>query len=378
MINNWPDKIERQFSLSKLNRLGVELILAFLLAVVVVIVWVLKTDTSMYFPENQFADIDAIEVKRNSPFFHHYLDQIRANDGYLLLGTSETGLLGGANYWHWFNGDSTIHRKMSVLAGAGRCADVYLPLLAENPEKWKDVEVLLFVNPTYWREGYNDPHQVYIERYLHKGLVEIAENQLAEDYGFSGYESILEKQALVTRWQHSLSWVADGTRSLFYRDFKMALGEYPTVYSSAVDEFKPLTDTVEVLAKIDTNLNVSHAFRDAQKQLWFPSIDSSSSYRNDVLSTFIRLSQAAGVKLTVIVGPYNQYFAMHTGQEAKVPLYEDLHTELLDTLQKYSVNTIDLWGLSYEKNSFRDYQHHSQYGAYKIYKSLKKALNENH
>ncbi len=379
MINQWPDNIERRFSLGNLNRLGKELILALVLAIVISgLVVSLSDSTESNYPENQFADIDAIEVKRNSPLFHHYLGQIRENNGFLLLGTSETGELGGANYWHWFNGDSTIQRKMSVLGGAGRCADVYLPLLAESLDRWKGVEVLLFVNPTYWRKGLNSPQQVYIERYLHKGLVETTQLELVKHYDFKGFESILAPQPTVTRWQNAASWVADGTRSWFYRDFKMALGEYPFVYSSSVNGFKPLTDTVEILAKIDTNLNVSHAFRDAQKKLWFPSIDSSSSYRSDVLSAFIRLSQAAEVDLKVIIGPYNQVLGVQTGQEAKVPLYEELHTELLDTLQKYSVETIDLWSLSYENNSFRDYQHHSQYGAYKIYKSLKKALNENH
>ena len=378
MVDQWPEKIERYFSLKRLSAYGKHVLISSVLAVLILgvtLAFYPDADKKRYPPE-QYLEVDALQIKRNTRYFHHYLQQVKSNNGYLMLGTSESGTLEGANYWHWWNGDTAIDQKMSVLSGAGRCPDVFFPHVTASPESWRDVRVLLFLNPTYWRKKLNEPREIYQTRYLDKGFILTQESELKRYEAFDWYGKIFKDHETLRARVNQLGHYTDWLRSFFYTDFQILLETKASPYNNRLDTFQMLKNPEQYLPKLDTTLNVSNAFRESQEQLWFPVIDTASTYRSNVLSTFLQALQKSGAKVTVVIGPYNQYLAESTDQINKLPAYERLHQSLQDTLEKYSVPTVDLWHLSDQNNTFREFEHHSMYGGYLIYEELKKQLHE--
>lgn len=378
MVEQWPEIIERVFSLKRLSAYGKHIILSFGLALLIAFVIINLSDSSdgKRVSKVQYLSVDAVQVKRNTKYFHQFLKQVKSNNGFLVLGTSESGGLGGANYWHWWNGDQDINRKMSVLSGAGRRADVYFPHLAASPKAWENVDVLLFVNPTYWRNKLNEPRKIYQSRYVDHGLLHSQKRKLKAYDAFRFYRELLGLKEVLKDRINAVGYYTDQVHAYFYNDLRLAMGIKDLPYNLRVEAFDSMQNPEQYLQKIDTAFNVSNAFRKKHEKLNFPAVDTAQTYSSDLLSTFIQMSQDAGVNLTVIIGPYNQFLADKLGNEELIEPYEELHEAMLDTLGKYQVHSIDLWGLSDENNTFRDYQHHSQYGGYLIYKELKSQLNE--
>ncbi len=379
-MNNLPEHIERWYSLKKLYSLGGDVGWALLLVLLVglgISVW--NPVGKKQLPTNQYQRIDANEIKRNSTLFHHFLSQVKTNNGRLLLGTSETGDLDYQNYFHWFNADSTRSRKFSVLGGVGRRVDVYLPLIEASPEAWNGLDVCLFLNPTYFRFGLNEPRESYQKRYLDPGFIFSQKKNLTKDNAFKFYRKVLKEKTRLLGSFAAFGYFWDQWRSTFYTDFRVATEWIDLPYENPVQKsrLKPI-DFDAYLKEQDTSLNVTFAFAEHQEKLWFPAVDTTQSYQHEILSKFYQLCNRNGINLTVIIGPYNAVLAKAVNQTWKLSAYEQLHGEIHDSLSKYSINTIDLWDLSYDNRMFKDYQHHGNYGAYIIYKRIKNELDDTH
>ena len=371
MINNIPEIVERKFALKKLKDLGIGLLIGALITFVFSLF--IKID-SAELPEKQFRNVEANHIKKNTKYFHHYLNQIKENGGTLLLGTSETVWMDGVNYWRVLDGDSSITENISVLSGAGRCMDIYYPLIIASPEAWKGLDLMVFVNPTYWREGLNNPREIYMTRYLDLGFLYSVKNKL-EDAGVWDWYDHLYKNSIVDN-SKAVGYALDKARSVYYYDFKIKQGMIDLPFDGNFHDPYDFTQLNNYRELIDTTKNVSYHFLETTKDNDFPAVDVESSYRSDMLSKFIQLCQNEGINLTIVLGPYNAFYADAVNQSEKKQAYENLYVQLTDTLSKYEVNTIDLWNLSYRNDVFKDYQHHGKYGAYVIYKELKPYFNE--
>lgn len=373
-IKELPEILERFFRLRYFREIGISVCLGVLFAGLILI-WIKPSELEL--PNEQFVNIDALHIKKNTKYFHQFLKQVKNNDGVLVMGTSETGTLGGNNYWQMFNGDSLVRRKFSVLGGAGRCRDVYLPLMMASPEVWKGIDILLFVNPTYWRYGLNEPQNVYQTRYLDKGFLYSQSNSLTSINAWKGvYDDNFSNEIIGAA--SAGGYYLDKVRSVFYNDYRIIKGNKEMPFEAGLNKSYDFTKLQELKNQIDTTLNVSYHYYEHASQPFYPRYDTVSTYRSKILSKFIQQCENLEINLTVIIGPYNAYYAKAIGQEDKLLPYEEWHQEIQDTLNNHNLKSIDLWDMSYMNNSFKDYQHHSEYGAYLIYQRLKAYYNEKH
>ena len=116
--------------------------------------------------EDGFLAIDALHVKNDDAFFHLFLRRIKTNGDVLVLGTSESGFMDSYNYWELLNADPEIDQRFSVLYGAGRSCERYIPSLLNHPDNWQGQQLLVIINPVYWRQGLDRFSMEYHTRYM--------------------------------------------------------------------------------------------------------------------------------------------------------------------------------------------------------------------
>ena len=101
-------------------------------------------------PDRQLYTIRHQDLRDNNPLYTNLLlNSIKENDGYLVLGTSESNPRNKGNYYDFLNADTSLSCRFSVIAGAGRTACTYFPLILGN-DNVKNVKVLYYINPSYW------------------------------------------------------------------------------------------------------------------------------------------------------------------------------------------------------------------------------------
>ena len=95
-----------------------------------------------------------------------FYQSIKNNNGFLVLGTSETTTLKGGNYYDFLNNDKDIKgNKFSLLAGAGRTCGIHIPLLLHHQAEVDSLKIIYFINPVYWRTDLCDVSVEYWNRY---------------------------------------------------------------------------------------------------------------------------------------------------------------------------------------------------------------------
>lgn len=374
-MNRLSDYFHRFLRLSIMREFGIASLIAVILMIVLTLcLWLFSENKQLVNAgDSQFMDISAASVRKNDPYFHKFIQNIKFNNGVLILGTSESGPLGGYNYTELLNSDSEIKKSFSVFYGAGRFCEMYLPLIAESPELWKDLEVLVFVNPTYWRQGLNQPSETYQKRYLDKCLVENSKDKL-DDYDFDYLLGDIHASLRVKKMEMINNYLEVNVESLFYNN----LNSYFTPNSGVYGYFRrkkssPIGLNVldSLKAEIDSNYNAKHAFVETNKDnLVFPFVDS-SQYRYRALNSFIKMCADNEIKATYIIGPYNGVMIDKLAVQSTIDDYKKLRTDILHFFTSKNQKIIDLTDLSDEKSTFIDVQHHSAYGGYLIYNRLK-------
>jgi hypothetical protein len=148
------------------NRIWISAILALVISLVIIpLTIILINPTPLSMPKG-------IRIKSGSRLFYNFLEEIKQRDDILVLGTSETGnSLNGNNYYSLLNRDKEFNQSVHVLGGAGRSANIYFPLILDNPKAFKDLNIIYYINPTYWREGLNQFSIAYLNRYIESSLV---------------------------------------------------------------------------------------------------------------------------------------------------------------------------------------------------------------
>jgi len=349
----------RQYRLSLHYRLGRHVLIGFLAALLAMPFF------SPQLPRVPDITLEGTLVRSNSRIFGRYLKDIKANNGLLVLGTSETYNYPNDNYWALLANDERMPKRISCLAGAGRTCTVYFPGLLANAEAYRGLDVLYFINPTYWRSGHNRFEYKYFDRYNTRQVADAFESE-AEDRGL--YEAFLEPYYDHVSDSASFSergqvWI-DEIQSYFHYD----LGNYlspPPAIETTVHAAPSKKAMAQLENEIDTLRNVTHRYWEKYDHPPMPALDTTADYQYRALETFTQLCNELDINLVCFLGPYNGKFAEVRSPEV-LPIYRDNSRQIRDILKRNNIPCIDGEDIGYVPGSFTDIQHHSRYGAWLI------------
>ncbi|HBE78186.1 MAG TPA: hypothetical protein DDW65_10455 [Firmicutes bacterium] len=316
----------------------------------------------------QTLTIEGTYIRDNSRAFPRFLEGIKAHHGVLILGTSETGNhLSGENYWAMLNRDQTVKPYFSVLGGAGRCSYIWFPPILANQKSFKGLSVLYYLNPTYWREDLNGFARSYYERYNGFLLV----RQILPEAKRQGIESLVtpyfgghhELRACTEDWRE---WVLDqfeNCNSFYSYDLRNLV---KGGFAPKSADFRQPAAAELWMWQYGLNLdhNVSEEYYQQNPATGIPAVGN-SDFQYRALKAFIELSKRVGIHLVVFVGPYNGILARSNSPQV-VPAYETTIHNIKRILVESRTEFIDGTDLSYGQGVFRDVQHNSTFGAWKI------------
>ena len=123
--------------------------------------------------------------------------------------------------------------------------------------------------------------------------------------------------------------------------------------------------------KMDTVWNVLKTFKHNES---VEPINKNENYRYKELRAFIRLCRDLNIQATFVVGPYNERFMQ--SQPQNLEDYKNVTINVKALLEAENASFIDATDISGTAGAFKDYQHHSSYGAYLIYNKIKNYLYE--
>lgn len=326
--------------------------------------------------EGQLFTIRHQDIRDNNPLYTNLLlTSVKRNDGWLVLGTSETNARPNGNYYDFLNTDTALRCGFSVIAGAGRTACTYFPLIQSN-ENVRGLKVLFFLNPSYGCGKLAYSNEDYFSRYVSSAVCREANRPVNEDV-----ERILQANLPKLNWGVRVGeWLAchtDRLRRKYSQDLAFSLnpskfGETLTWLDSAMVSRLPDSCARPDSSRYNYELNVGASF-DVHSYKLRPHPE--SSYRADELRTMIRLCKARGVDIVYIAGPYNE-IAYRKVYPQDLPDIQQVSAEMLKVLDEEGAAYIDCTDLSAEPGVFADWQHHTSYGAYRIYQKIKNYVLE--
>ena len=306
----------------------------------------------------------------NSLYTDFLLKSIKDNDGYLVLGTSETNELPTGNYFDFLNADTSLHATFSVIGGAGRTACTYFPLLQSN-ENVQNLKVIYFVNPAYWCNKLASSNADYFHRY-----VSITEYKKSNNPKNQDIDRILKANLRNVRWldrvAEPMARVSDRIRRKYYQDLVFTL-DFTQFYETLIwPDIRNITRKAQQHNPPDSNrynysLNVSRKF-DVNSYELRPHPE--EQYRYDELRTMVRLCKERGVDIVFVVGPYNHvaFEKVHPEELAKM---QQVPKNIISLLEEEHANYINCSDLSTVPGAFEDWQHPNSYGAYLIYQKIR-------
>ncbi len=312
----------------------------------------------------QTPTIEGTYIRENSRAFSRFLEAIKKHDGVLVLGTSETGNhLSGENYWAILNRDKSVKPYFSVLGGAGRCSYIWFPPILANAKSFRGLHVLYYLNPTYWREDLNGFSEHYYDRYNGELLVRYI-MPAAKQYGLQPlvmpyFRGSHQREG----WQNNfINKVKDFNSFYSYDLYRLFKGGFPR---KSQDYRHP--DRAEIWMwqyGLDLTTNVSQEYLEENPESGIPAIGA-SDFQYQALKAFVGLSKKVGIDLVVFIGPYNGILARRFSPGV-IPGYENVIHNVKQILVKSQTEFIDGSDLSYLEGVFRDAQHNSTFGAWKI------------
>lgn len=303
---------------------------------------------------------------------------IKNNNGFLVLGTSETGSLPGGNYYDFLNNDKDIEEKnFSLMAGAGRTCGIYIPLFLHHHDELDSLQLIYFINPVYWRDNLCEVDIEYWNRY--------SNYKMCNNLNLSAYEResffypVQAYNDKLNLFNKSISYLKQSIRSARRNYFNnLRYYFFPKEYTS---QFNFMSDSkTDYLLdsqygnvdyeSIDTSWNIAKSFTNKE---WFKPINESEDYRYKELTSFVKLCKELGIKSTFIIGPYNELFIGKYFPE-DLDAHERTVQEIKLILLDNNADFIDATDISPVVGAFIDHQHHSSYGAYLIYLKIKHKL----
>jgi len=333
--------------------------------------------------DRSYLSVDAIHVKKDDAYFHEFMKRLKKNGDVLVLGTSESGFMDSYNYWELLNADSTITERFGVLYGAGRSCERYIPSMLNSPEIWRGQQLLILVNPVYWRDGLSSFNDQYHTRYMDDGEVRKArlKSKRKEDFDIlfgGGRKGVVKEQmnALNQFVDHNIHELYYGRLHHFFgleqeetRHFIAHLDYVETQKLVTAEKQK------ELQAEILPDYNCTQECINKNDHI-METVQSKANYRNTAMDYFMDLSKELEMNVTFVLGPYNNILAKQNGQTDVIEQFEALEDQLRNTFKKEGFNYIDATDISIIQGSFIDKQHHSKYGGYLLYQHIKENLYE--
>ncbi len=346
-------------------QLWLPVLVSLIIVLVILPVYILSADKPI-------VDANGINVKNGDRIFYRFLNNLKEKNGVLILGTSETGnSFGGNNYWGLLNRDKELNRYFYAYGGAGRCSYVYFPLILDNPELFKDLEIILYINPTYWRYGLNNFHDKYYERYVSPGLAKKVERKARRIGIFDTFiKQGTNKQTVIS---FAINRLVENYKSLFYSDLNQLI-YMPTSKQKAgkdivINEIGKAQSLKKIEALINFESNATHSFLESESP--FPSIDTASVFQYQMLESFIKIVREYDINCTFYLGPYNRIYCASKNPE-NLTHHDAVLKNIRAILDRTSSKCIDGSYQSDVKGSFNDVQHISEYGAYLTAIDIKK------
>jgi hypothetical protein len=326
--------------------------------------------------------INGAYLKEGNRAYEVFVRGIKNSNGVLILGTSETdNKLDGLNYWGFLNKDKLVKPYFSILAGAGRTSSIYFPLILKNPEVFKKLKILLYINPTYWRHGLSNFNTFYYTRYIGPFLFTNTKNAVMQ----RGLYSKFMKLALLD------TLFADGVQLGLKEQIYQNVNTFKSYYNYDLarilfnsenmikdQTFDPISheQIAEYKKGVDSSYNATFSFiaKDAPP---FPQIDTESTFRYEELKEFLLLCNDYQINVTVYLGPYNSVYCKKKNPEL-IEQYEEVMTNIRMIIANAGVPFIDGSSISYTPGTFLDVQHISKYGAFITAQQIKKHYEKNY
>jgi hypothetical protein len=309
-----------------------------------------------------------------------FYQSIKKNDGFLVMGTSETGKIDGGNYYDFLNNDKElVSNKFSILAGAGRTCGIHIPLLLHHKEELDSLKIIYFINPVYWRKDLCDVSLEYWNRYNNYKMSNNFNLSLNDKDRF--LKPVIAYNKKLNWFKKAVLYLEQSLRSARRNYFhKLRYNLYPEEYSSQfsfipttkIDYSKDPIYRKSNIENIDSVWNISKSFTHKE---WFKPINKTSKYRYEELTSFLNLCQKIGIQATFIVGPYNERFIKEYDLNS-LPDYKEVTENIKQLLTNNNADFIDATDISPVVGAFNDHQHHSSFGAYLIYLKIKHHLYE--
>lgn len=304
-----------------------------------------------------------VQVKNGDRIFYQFLDDVKKENGVIVMGTSETGnSLHGNNYWGLLDRDIDLNRHFYAFGGAGRCSYMYFPLILDNPEAFKDLEIIYYINPTYWRKGLNNFKEHYYERYMNESLALSVKNKAIEHGIFEKYmkPGIHVKSSIPFYFDRKL----EGYKSVFYSDFMSIINPDDNIKApSKIDVDRSKIQRVFQTIETETDLAFNACYQFMEQNTPFPEIDTESDFQSQMLIHFIQLINEYQINCTFYLGPYNEVYCQAMNPEFKQQ-HDEVVTEIKTILNDQQAKYIDGSYQSTVSGTFFDLQHISEYGAY--------------
>ena len=285
----------------------------------------------------------------------YFLASLREHDGVLCLGTSETTTLAGGNWPDFLN---AVEPRHAVLAGAGRTAGVWLPVLAQHQEELRGLRLIFYINPVYWNAEHGPVNPTYWSRYVDPRLMAERE-EIPEDLWRPVNQAW---QALPLTERYSPASFLRAVRAKWFLDLRHHL--QPETFTAAFRPVKRWTGPVPSAPdpRIDLAHGIDSMFHHAE---WFRPVSSDLEVleaRDDELRAFIRACTEWGIEATFVLGPHNAPFMRWHAPEAESG-YVELGEHLAALLDSERATWVDARSVSSVPGAFRDHQHHSSFGA---------------
>lgn len=327
-------------------------------------------------PSRQLFTIRHQELRDNNPLYTDlFLQSIKHNNGYLVLGTSESNNLTEGNYYDFLNADTSLNIGFSLVAGAGRTPCTYFPLIQSN-DNVRGLKVIFMINPRYWCNPYARSNKQYFSRYVSTAEYKLAnhpKNKLVQDILKTNRPHI----SLVNRIGDGAALFLDWVRRKYYQDLVFNLN--PDKFGKSLYFFgeKKSLDEYPNFGKLDSTQydfghNVAKGY-DVNENLF--DVDTSVTYRYDELRAMISVCKEHDVDITFVVGPYNK-LAFEKACPEQIPMLDEVCQNIMNICRQEKVPYIDATDLSDTPGAFKDIQHHSSYGAYFIYLKIKNYVLE--
>ena len=309
-----------------------------------------------------------------------FYQSIKKNNGFLVLGTSETTKINGGNYYDFLNNDKDIAtNRFSVLAGAGRTCGMHIPLLLHHRKDVDSLKIIYFINPVYLRTDLCDVSLEYWNRYNNYKMCN--DLQLSSDERDDFLKPVIAYNNKLNWFSKAVLYTEQSLRNARRNYFhKLRYNLYPEEYASQFsfisstkfDYTKNYLHGKANIEEIDTVWNISKSFTHKD---WFKPINKISNYRYEELTSFLKLCKNLGIQATFIVGPYNERFIKEYDLNS-VADYKNTTQNIKQLLIDNNADFIDATDISPVVGAFNDHQHHSTYGAFLIYLKIKYHLYE--